>query len=278
MRKVILLFLITLLCGTLQSINAQTSVEYFPGDLNIQPFTANIIEPRTGLIIQSGGNNLRLDIGNSMDFVKWNLPENQSITLGADFFTYTLLRSEDNFHFPVDAVDYLFGINAGYKKILDKNEYGLRFRLSHISAHFVDGHFNGETGTWREYNPKVYSREFIELFPYYKYNNLRVYFGFTYIFHIDPANLGKTSYQVGFDYFAKGLISDLITPYAAFDLKLVDINKFTANKSAQVGIKFGRPEGRGVSLYAGYFNGMNIHGEYHFLTDDYTGIGFNLDL
>lgn len=274
----IILYCSILITLAFNLIEAQTSTEYFPGDLNIQPFTANIIEPRTGLLIQTGGNNLRLDIGNSMDFIKWNFPENQSFTIGADFFTYTLLRSEDNFHFPVDAVDYLFGVNAAYKRILNDNEYGLRFRLSHISAHFVDGHFDGNTGAWREYSPKVYSREFIELFPYFRYDNLRLYFGFTYIFHIDPANLGKTSYQFGFDYFGKGLISDLITPYAAFDLKLVDINEFTANKSAQAGIKFGRPDGRGISLYAGYFNGMNIHGEYHFLTDDYTSIGFNLDL
>ena len=77
-------------------------------------------------------------------------------------FTYTLLRGETDFHFPVDAVDYLFGVNFGYKNNFEKNkEFGARLRISHISAHFVDGHFDGSTGNWRDGQiPRVFSREF----------------------------------------------------------------------------------------------------------------------
>lgn len=123
-------------------------------------------------------------------------------------FTYTLLRSQSDFHFPVDAVDYLFGFNFGYRKICDKYEFGARLRISHISAHFVDGHFDKDLNQWRDVrNPKVYSREFFELLPYFKINDFRIYAGLTYIYKIDPKNIGQDQYQIGFDYFLTNIIS-----------------------------------------------------------------------
>jgi hypothetical protein len=77
---------------------------------------------------------LRLDIGTSRDIYRRHC-EDKIISFGADFFTYTRLRGEKEFHFPVETIDYLFGINAGFKKSKPDSEYGFRFRLSHISAH-----------------------------------------------------------------------------------------------------------------------------------------------
>ena len=105
-------------------ISAQTEVELFPDKLNIQPFTANTLEPKLGFVFQTNQNNLDLDIGNSMDIVQWK-NDSSIYSVGADLFTYTLLRKEANFHFPVDAVDYLFGINFSYKKQLDNSSFGL---------------------------------------------------------------------------------------------------------------------------------------------------------
>ena len=42
-------------------INAQNKIELFPDDLNIKPFTANILEPRLGSLFQLGDNELRLE-------------------------------------------------------------------------------------------------------------------------------------------------------------------------------------------------------------------------
>ena len=118
---------------------SQWKHELFPSDINIQPFTANFLEPKAGFLFSTDKNQLRLDISTSRDIVHWS-DENEMISIGADVFTFTRLRSTDDFKFPVETIDYLFGFNAGYKKkICNDNEFGFRFRLSHISAHLVDG-------------------------------------------------------------------------------------------------------------------------------------------
>ena len=257
----------------------QNSYEFFPGNLNIQPFTANILEPKVGTIFQLNSNNLNLDIGNSLDIIHVIKNDSSVYSFGADFFTYTLLRSEKDFHFPVDAIDYLFGINIGYKKQSGCNEFGARFRLSHISAHFVDGHFDGQKNAWREgNNPRVYSREFIELIPFYKLNDFRIYVGYTFIFHVDPSYLGKNSFQFGFDYYFNNILSRYLNPFVGYDLKFVKINKYSGNNSFYAGIKFGYSYGRGFSIFYNYYSGKSIQGEYFDYNNKYSAIGFNLDL
>ena len=265
-------------------INAQTKSELFPDNLTIQPFTANIIEPKLGFVFQLSKSELRLDIGNSIDIYRKQI-DNLTYSIGADLFTYTLLRSESDFHFPVDAVDYLFGINAGIKyesknkccSLID--EIGARFRLSHISAHIVDGHLDPDPDQmWIDnHPPRGYSREFFELMPYVRINDLRLYLGFTYIYHVDPGWIGKDNYQIGFDYFYKGF-SNSITPFIGYDLKIVNINTYTANNSINVGVKIGKPHGKGFSIYYHYYSGKSVHGEYFEFNREYSALGFNLDL
>jgi Protein of unknown function (DUF1207). len=258
---------------------AQSNVEYFPAGLNIQPFTANMIEPRIGCSSLLGKEKLRLDIGTSLDLIHVKKSDNEVLSFGADFFTYTRLEREKDFHFPVDAVDYLFGVNAGYK-ITDKNrEYGIRARLSHISAHLVDGHYDHLINGWKEgVNPMVYSREFIELIPYYRIEGFRAYAGLTYLFHTTPKEIGKGLYQLGFDYYANSFISKNISPYIAYDFKLSKDDSYIGNNIATAGIKFGKYDGKGVSVYVAYLSGRSVHGEYFYFTENYTSIGFNLDL
>ena len=258
---------------------SQTQIEYFPDKINIQPFTANMIEPRVGCSSLMGKERLRLDIGTSLDMIHWKKSESEVYSFGADFFTYTRLMSEKDFHFPVDAVDYLFGFNAGYKKISGDKEYGIRARLSHISAHMVDGHYDHLINGWKDgVNPMVYSREFIELFPYYRTGGLRAYAGLTYIFHTSPKGIGKGLYQLGFDYFAHDLAGKYISPYIAYDFKLSKDDEYIGNNIIMAGVKFGKAFGKGVSVYYGYYSGRSVHGEYFFYKENYSSIGFNLDI
>ena len=277
MHKTSLTLVFILLCPTFISYS-QNNCEWFPGNLNIQPFTANILEPKAGFEFLLGKSQLHLNIGTSQDLYR-SFNEKSSLSFGADLFTYSLLRSTAEFHFPVDAIDYLFGLNAGYK-IKDCNiEYGARFRLSHISAHFVDGNFDFAKNSWRNgRQPQVYSREFIELFPFIKYETLRTYLGFTYIFNITPDYLGKEIYQLGFDYYLADFISQGITPFAAYDFKLSKIEKFKGNNSIVLGLKFGEYDSKGFSIRFSYFSGSSIHGEYFDLSDTFSSLGFNLEL
>lgn len=280
-KKVTLLFGVVLYLLLLTSIsNAQCNYELFPSALNIQPFTANILEPKAGFLISADNNKLRLDISTSRDIIHWYQRGSSTISIGADLFTFTRLRSTDDFKFPVETIDYLFGINAGYKKYLsDNQEYGLRFRLSHISTHLVDGQFDALSQKWREgREPFVYSKEFIELFPYYRIEYLRAYIGFTYIFHIIPKEIKKVNLQLGFDYFATQFGNDFLTPFIAYDFKLNGIEKFVGNNIISVGIKFGDWKSKGFSLYYSYISGKSIHGQLYDLTENYSNIGFNFEL
>ena len=257
---------------------SQTESEWFPSGLNVQPFAANFLEPRTGFSYILGKNKIRLDIGTSTDIYLHEY-QNRYFSLGADLFTFTRLRGENDFKFPVETIDYLFGINGTYKITNADKEIGVRVRLSHISAHLVDGSFDSQNMIWRDNkNPRTYSREFIEFFPYYKFAGLRIYFGFTYLGHINPPIFGRWMYQAGFDYFADGLINNFITPFTAYDFKLSKLSKYSGNNIFEAGFKFGKYNSKGISIIFSYYSGRSIHGEYFNINEKYTTLGVNVDL
>ena len=258
---------------------AQTKTDWFPAEMNLQPFIANIIEARSGTMFALGENQLRLDIGTSRDIL-WLKGTNDNISFGFDLFTYTRLRKESNFKFPVETIDYMFGINSAYKKSFKGKEAGIRFRFSHISAHLVDGSYDAKSGTWKDgHEPLVFSKEFFELFPYYKIAGFRVYLGLTYIFHIIPENINKGVYQVGFDYYILPLSNGTITPFIAYDFKLNGVNDvYAGNNVIKAGVKFGNPFSRGFSIMFSYIAGRSIHGELFDLKENYVNFGINLDL
>ena len=276
MQKTNILFLLLLFTSVSFS---QWQHELFPSDLNIQPFTANFLEPKAGFLISINESRLRLDISTSRDIVKW-FDDDESISIGADLFTFTRLRSTDNFKFPVETIDYLFGFNAGYKKQLsDDNEFGLRFRLSHISAHLVDGQYDEQSQQWREGRvPFVFSKEFIELFPYYRINTFRGYVGLTYIFHVIPEEIKQLNVQLGFDYFATQFGNDFLTPFIAYDFKLSGNENYIGNNIFSAGVKVGKWNQKGLSLYYTYISGKSIHGEYFDVNENYSSVGFNFEL
>ena len=257
---------------------AQTTTEWFPADLNIRPFTAHFLEPKVGFEYLFDLDKVRIDIGTSHDIVHWKDAE-KSFSLGADFFTYTRARSEANFKFPVETIDYLFGLNSGYKYISNKHEYGARLRFSHISAHLVDGYYDSKSEIWlRGREPFVYSREFFELIAFFKIYGIRFYGGITYNVHIIPDEIKRSIFQVGFDYYPYWLSTDIFSPFIADDFKLTGINKYSGNNILSMGIKFGEPTSRGFSILASYFSGKSVHGEFYDLNENYFTVGINLDI
>lgn len=275
MRKLSLLLLAFLLSAQLYP---QTKKEWFPGGLNIQPFAANFLEPRAGFSYLLGERNIRLDIGTSADVYKVE-KDNTILSFGADVFTFTRLRSEKGFKFPVEAIDYLFGLNTGYKIVNQNSEYGFRFRFAHISAHLVDGSYDHSNKVWRNgRNPFVFSKEFFELFPFYRINSFRVYTGLTYIFHTVPPEIGKGIYQVGFDNYFTSFPVDAFTPYVAYDFKLQKIGSFTGSNIITAGLKFGKWNEKGFSITLSYYSGKSVHGEFFDLNENYALLGFNMEL
>jgi hypothetical protein len=256
---------------------AETEYEFFPNDLTIHPFTANQLEPRLGFIFKMNSNQLWLNIGNSMDLIRIK-HDSEIFSIGADLFTWTLLKQEDNFRFPVDAVDYMFGLNFGFKTAVHNYSFGARIRLSHISAHFVDGHYDAVQQQWKDgMNPRVFSREFVEVLGFYSFYNLRIYVGGTYLYHVDPPVVGKATLQTGLEYYMKDALTYNLSPYISADgtLRIKDNKRnFTLN----AGIKFGKIEGRGLKLFYQYYTGYDINGEYFDIRREYSALGINLDL
>ena len=276
MRSV--LVLIFLLLFKINSYT-QTKVDWFPADLNIQPFAAHFLEPKTGFQYLFEPEKVRIDIGTSQDIIHWD-DENHTFSAGADFFTYTRARAEADFKFPVETIDYLFGINGSYKFKTEKTEWGTRLRFSHISAHLVDGYYNSKTQNWlNDYQPFVYSKEFFELIAYYKLHGVRLYGCLTYIIHIVPTDITKGIYGGGVDYYAVQLNTPSFTPYIGYDFELSGIGEtYFGNSIMTVGIKFGHPESRGFSIFTSYYSGKSVHGEFYTINEDYWTVGINLDI
>ncbi|MCB2204432.1 DUF1207 domain-containing protein [bacterium] len=243
------------------------------------PLQASHLEPRVGLTRLVQNERLRLDIGNSIDIATWkDVFGGADMAIGADFFTWTSLRQEKDFHFPVDAVDYLFGLNASYRRSLSTDAVlSARLRISHISAHLVDGSFDKDIGAWREQLPRVYSREFFEGIVALEYLRwLRVYAGLTYIYHIDPPDLGKWHPQGGVEAAWISPAGLPFHPYVAVDVRAMDVHGWGAAVSTQIGVKIGRWRGSGVDVFIAYYEGKSQHGEYHDRNWAYWGPGFNI--
>ncbi len=240
--------------------------------LLFKPLVANVFEPRVGAILDLTGNNTRLDIGTSIDLSTLYKSENTEIRLGGDFFTWTLLNNKQNFTFPVEAVDYFFGVNVSSKTSINNTPIEWRVRLAHISAHLADGY--SMNGFFNEM-PFVYSREFVEATAATYYKNTRFYAGLTAVFSTKPDDAGNLIPQIGFD-GEQRLFKNIYASYG-YDLKVKKIkDEFGYSGSGQVGIIFKSTMKTGLGLYYYQFNGFDVHGLFYDKKRNYSGIGFQL--
>ncbi len=254
--------------------------QWLEGGLTFRPALASVFEPRVGFIFYGDRNNIRLDIGSGIDFLSRDFQDG-TLSIGAEFLTFTLLESWENMHFPVITTDYFFGINLSYNRPIRNGLFAGRFRFTHISTHFVDGHFDTDEGVWRDgREPIIYSREFIEFLASYRRNGSfihRWYAGPQFIFNITPDQLGQFAFQGGYELFFPIEI-EYITPYVAYDLRLVEIGGWNANHSIQTGLKFGHRFGRGIDIFLSYYNGFSVHGQLFDEKIEYWGFGFNVTI
>jgi len=252
-------------------IIASTVASSFDG-LLFKPTVAGIFEPRVGASYLVQTEKLRLDIGHSADLTDFIIDDGAEIRIGADFFTYTRLRSENNFKFPVETSDYFFGVNSSCKLGTDFGDLSLRLRASHISSHLVDGF--AKDSVFRQL-PFVYSREFVDLLVAFEINQFRLYAGSNYIFSTKPKNFEPFNPQIGFD-----IITEVFSPVyflAGYDFRLVGIDKvYTGVNSAQAGFLFNTGQNAGVFIGAFYYSGKSMHGMFYNEYDSYAGLGFQV--
>lgn len=239
--------------------------------LNFKPFIAYTIEPRLGFINRLNINNVRLDIGASYDLLKFEPLKFFKMAFGTDFFTYTKLRKENDFKFPVETIDYLFGVNYSLKYAKPDNDfiYSLRIRLSHISAHLVDGF--ADSNLFKK-TPFVYSREFFDISFAFEIDFIRFYLSSDFIFHSIPDVFSSINPHIGLDFRYPLSIFELIGGY---DFKLSHINNESYKAhSAQLGLSYKLSKIISFFLGAYYYNGNSIHGLFYNENDEYFGLGF----
>jgi len=252
------------------------------------PLLADPLEPRIAVMPLLGKKSLQLDIGSSVDLYQ---SKGKKFAVGVDFATYSLLRRTENFKFPVDAVDYLFGINASWQKpinsdILPFDEFSTRARISHISAHFEDGHYNAGAGgqwlrqpEWFGTIPFTYSREFVNLVLAFSSPGRRIYTGYQYLYHTLPDGINPHSFQAGAE------LSAPCNTYLAADFKLLPLWQPSLNETKghrgtwnlQAGINLRGAGLEKVRVACNYYSGISRQGMYFYHPESYTTAGIIID-
>lgn len=250
-----------------------SSINTFASILTFKPLTAYTFEPRIGSSYNFNDNNLRLDIGASFDLIKFNEGKDNEMSFGADFFTFTRLRSEDNFKFPVETSDYFFGINYSAKFTIFNEHFESRIRVAHISSHLVDGYSN--KGFFFK-QPFVYSREFAEahLASYIYLSNdsyIRPYLGIKEVFSTQPDDITELQGQLGSDILYK--LSNNFEISGGLHLAN---GENTTNFNSQIGMNIKFLQNIGLFLGYYYYSGNSIHGMFYKDKINYSAIGFQI--
>lgn len=256
-------------CGLLLFLATRSFA--FEGAL-FKPLTAAAFEPRVGSFYQFGARKLRLDIGASIDFAELYKSDSAEWRMAADFFTYTRLRSQNHFKFPVETSDYYFGVNTTFNANMFGTGFTGRIRLAHISSHLVDG-YSTDGVFWKK--PFVYSREFFDVAIAKQFGDFRPYLGMNFLFSTQPRDNGAFAPQIGVDY-EKELAAHL-NLIAGIDSRITEVkSKFRTSNSAQIGLLFKPVEHAGISLNGFFYDGRSMHGMFYRERDSYAGFGFQV--
>jgi hypothetical protein len=253
-------------------------------------------EARIGASRESVGDKLRLDIGASLDIYSRSYIERTAfgedvermrLSFGADFFTWTRLRSAGNFKFPVEAVDYYFGIN-GRARFANSLISDARLRIAHISAHLVDG---DPSFTSPEQKYMTYSREFADLAIGFtaKYGRnswyasrtsalrLRPYVGALVLFHSIPDTLGAVSPYAGFDATWQPGPRLPVVLKLGYEARLNTELEPIGEHQLRLGLKIGYIDSRGVLIEGSYYSGRSPYGQHFSQRERYFSLGFGID-
>jgi len=246
--------------------------------LNFEPLIANPYEARIGFIGQPSEERLRMDIGASFDL--FDLGGNS--TFGVDMMTYTRLRSEGRFKFPVETTDYYFGVNSAFT-FYDSPIFGnlffgteqLRLRLAHISSHLIDGYTNDSEFIS---DPFVYSREFLEVvyrinaFSSETYRKISPYIGINYVFSKIPKDIQPIELISGIEYTER--LSESLDFEMGYNFSLRGFDDaYYGVSNAQAGLKYNFSKNRAIFVGIYAHDGLSMHGMFFNQKDSYIGIG-----
>ncbi len=253
-----------------------------PEKVDFSPLQASLTEPRFGLSKAITTSTMKIDLGNSVDlirlFTRKNNADDQLYAAGIDFFTYARVTGWEGMRLQVDAVDGFFGGHLTHSIPINQSELQLRLRFLHLSAHYVDGHFDQNTGQWKtNREPIPFTRDMADLTAAFKCGDVRLYLLLEHAFRIRPFNQRRTWYQAGGEWFLGHLSNQNLHPYIAEDIRLVGFESYNANWASIVGIKLGEVYGSGINLFLRYYSGVGPFSEYFDLRINEWSLGFSID-
>ena len=251
--------------------------------------------PRIGASFAPIDDRVRLDIGGTIPL--WrpvdpsvdDTPSVPNAELGADFFTWSSLRSERDFKFPVEGVDYYFGFYGALDlDLFDEPLFGSdrtrlipTARVAHISAHLVDGDTLFRIGA----EPFVYSREFVDLDLAVELTRsnrptldgwFRTTIGFRYLFHTIPVGLSRFSPALSLDGAIAPSMVLPITLEAGYHLRLDQERESILEHRARLGLKAAGLYESGLLFEIGYHNGRSVYGQYFPRREEGWSLGFRV--
>jgi len=265
----------------------KSEFELFPSGLHILPFKANYQEAKIGILFYPSNSDLKVDMGNNIDIIKYSFPENNSrLTLSVEFMGYALSTSYKGNRLQIDALDGFFGGNLGYSKNYESGKLFSRFRIIHNSAHLVDGHYDRELGDWiNNDEPIPFTRDFGELslgYQFYpSFGTVRTYATLAYSTLVRPAEIEKWSGYFGYELAFNNILGKTFKKetnlFLASQFNLVGAPHYKLNSNFMGGIKFGNWDEKGLLLYLSYYIGANPFSEYYARRVEKFGIGFFVD-
>jgi hypothetical protein len=227
-----------------------------------------------GIAQEVGNSRMKVAIGNALDAYerRWG---SDTLRVSALFFAYALANDHRGYRLKIDAADGFFGLGVS---LHGASPWSFRFRILHLSAHMVDGHYNDELVMWRDgKEPFPFSRNYGELVAAHQCRLggwiLRPYAGFTYSPIVKPVAINKWTFLGGWEVHGPGSTH----VYGAHHFLLMGTPAFIGSNTIEAGVKFGAWNARGVRLFVSYQNGWDNFGEYYNVRREAVAGGFAFD-
>ena len=258
---------------------------FLPSGTLFTPLPASWLEPRIGVEKQIGSSRMRLDIGSTFDMLEVRVGDFTG-RAGVDFFTYALSTSANGHRLQIDAVDGIFGGNITSSVRISHGCMLFRLRLLHLSAHFLDGHYDNAAGGWKDgQEPIPYTRDFGELTALYESGTtswlLMPYAGAAYATLVRPVDVQRFSCHAG--------VTVLLPPtggtvfgqsfrlYGSLHFTVTGTPAYGGTTRIEGGIRFGEWRGRGIRIYGGYYAGFDAFSQYFTARRSFASLGFAFD-
>ena len=165
--------------------------------------------------------------------------------------------------------------------------------MLHLSAHFVDGHYDLQTNGWRDgKSPIPFTRDFGELLGAYEFQagsaeefwgsvHVMIYLGIGYAAKVRPDELRRTSFVQGLEIRTSDPLGTFFGKpwniYLAYNFSLTGIPGYIGSKNIESGIKLGEWSGTGIRIYLSYYNGLDVFSQYFNIRREHWGVGFTFD-